>query len=141
MAFPSVSALLFVPVFPFDRSNTGLLYLRWMGGSIPQPGTVPIHWIWSQQVLSPLCWVFWLMSSLLGPGNLLGPWHLGLSSGYSQFPFPHCYTATFKLLTLCTSPPSPPISELPFLFPAPPLSLLDLSLPLLPRDYSLPPTE
>jgi hypothetical protein len=26
MAFPSVSALLFVPVFPFDRSNSGLIF-------------------------------------------------------------------------------------------------------------------
>jgi hypothetical protein len=30
--------------------------------------------------------VFPLISSLLGPGNLLGPWHLGLSNGYPQFP-------------------------------------------------------
>ena len=55
-----------------------------MGDPIPQLGAVPVHWIWSLQVLSPFCWVLWLMSSLLGPGNLLGPWHLGLSSGYPQ---------------------------------------------------------
>ena len=87
---------------------------------------MPVHWIWGLQVLSPLCWVFELMFSLLGPGNLLGPWHLGLPSGYSQFPFPHCYTPPFKLLTLCTSPPSTPTSELvppfPSLFCLPPTS-------------------
>ena len=65
-------------------------------------GVKPNLWIWSLQVLSPLCWVFQLMSSLLGPGNLLLPWHLGLSSGYSQFPIPHCYIFLFNFLTLCT---------------------------------------
>ena len=67
------------------------------------------------------------MSSLLGPGNLLGPWHLRLSSGYPQFPLPHCYTPPFKFLTLCTSPLSPSISEMFFPFPSfcslPPRSL------------------
>jgi hypothetical protein len=29
---------------------------------------VPVYWIWSLQVLYPLCWVFQLISSLLGPG-------------------------------------------------------------------------
>jgi hypothetical protein len=71
--------------------------------------------------LSPL---FQLKSSLLGPENLLDPWHLGLSRGYHQFPLSHSYTPPFKFLILCTSPPSSPISELL------PLSLLDPSLPL-----------
>jgi hypothetical protein len=79
MAFSPVSALLFAPTFPFDGSDSGLIFLRWVGGPILQHGATPIHWIWSLQVLSPLCWIFWLMSSLLGSGNLLGPWHLGLS--------------------------------------------------------------
>jgi hypothetical protein len=70
MAFVSFSAPLFVPAFPFDRRNSGLLFSRYVGGPIPQPGAMPIHWIWSLQVLSPLCCVFWLMSSLLGSGNL-----------------------------------------------------------------------
>jgi hypothetical protein len=79
MAFPSVSTTLFVPTFPFDMRNSGLIFFRWVGGLIPQLEAVSIHWIWSLQVLSPLCWVFQLMSSLLGLGNLLGPCHLGLS--------------------------------------------------------------
>ena len=33
MAFPSVSAPLFVPPFPFDRINSGLTFSRWVGGS------------------------------------------------------------------------------------------------------------
>jgi hypothetical protein len=45
--------------------------LRWVGGPIPQPEAVPMQWIWSLQILSPICWLFQLMSSPLGPGNLL----------------------------------------------------------------------
>jgi hypothetical protein len=38
MAFPSVSALLFVPVFPLDRNNSGLKFWRWVSGPISQLG-------------------------------------------------------------------------------------------------------
>jgi hypothetical protein len=44
-----------------------------LGGSTPQVGDMSIHWICSLQVISPLRGVFQLKSSLLGPGNLLGP--------------------------------------------------------------------
>lgn len=74
------------------------------------------------------------MSSLWGPGNLFGSWHLGLSSGYPWTPLSHCYTL-FKFLTLCTTPLSPPISE-----PALPLAsaLSPVSLPdLLPSLFSV----
>jgi hypothetical protein len=54
MAFLSVSAPLFVPVFLFNRRNSRLIFLRYVGGPIPQPGAATIHWIWSLQVLSPL---------------------------------------------------------------------------------------
>jgi hypothetical protein len=37
MAFPSVSAPLFVPVFPLNRRNSGVKFWRWVDGSIPQP--------------------------------------------------------------------------------------------------------
>lgn len=80
------------------------------------------------KVLFSLCCVFSLMSSLLGPGKLLGPWHLGLSSGYTQFSIPYCYIPPFKFLTLCIFLPFPPLSELVSLFPSP---LPDPSLPLL----------
>jgi hypothetical protein len=79
--------------------------LRWVGGPIPQPEAMPNLWIWSLQVLSPLCWVFQPMSSTLGPGRLLLSWHLGLSN--PQFPTPHLYIFLFNLLILCTSPLSP----------------------------------
>ena len=126
------------PALHFDRRNFELIFLRWVGSPIPQLGAMPIHWIWFLQVLSPLSWVFLLKSSLLGPGNLLGPWHLGLSSGYCQLPHSNSYIPTFKFLTLFTSPPSPPISELPPSFPPIHLSLPAPSLPLFPRGYSLP---
>jgi hypothetical protein len=49
MAFPSVSAPLFVPEFSFDRSNSKLIFLRWVGGTIPQPGAMSSSWIWSPE--------------------------------------------------------------------------------------------
>ena len=69
-----------------DRNDSGLKVLIWMGGPIPQLVPVPIYWKWSLQVLFPLCWIFWLMSFPLGPGNLSLPWYLGLSRGYPHFP-------------------------------------------------------
>ena len=100
-----------------------------MDSSLNQ-GTMPNLWIWSQQVLPPLCGVFQLMSSLWGPGRLLLSWHLGLSGCYPQFPIPHCYTPLFNFLTLCTSPPSPPIPDSPFPSSLPP-KFLPLLLPLI----------
>lgn len=38
MAFPSVSALLLVSVFPLDRNNSRLIFWRLVGCPIPQPG-------------------------------------------------------------------------------------------------------
>ena len=76
------------PAFPFDWWDSGLIILKWVGCPIPQLGTMLIHWMWSLQVLSPFCWVFLLMFSLLGSGHLLGPWHLGLSSTYTQISIP-----------------------------------------------------
>jgi hypothetical protein len=38
MAFPSVSDSLFVPAFPLHKSNSGLIFLTWVDGPIPQPG-------------------------------------------------------------------------------------------------------
>ena len=95
MSFPFVSTPVFVPAFPLDRSNSGLIFMRWVCDTILHPEAVPNPWIWSVQVLSPLCWVFQLIPSLLVPGNLLLSWHLGLCSGYHQFPTPHTPTATY----------------------------------------------
>jgi hypothetical protein len=82
MAFPSVSALNFVSVFHLDRNNFELKIWRWVGGPIPQQDALPNLWIWSLQVLLPLCWAFQRFSSLLGPGSLLLSWHQRLSGGY-----------------------------------------------------------
>ena len=55
MSFSSVSAPYFVPAFTFDRGNSVLNFLRWVGGPIPQLLMFPIHCIWSLQVfISPL---------------------------------------------------------------------------------------
>ena len=105
VAFHSVSAPLFVPVFPLAQNNSGLKILRWVGGPIPQlgGGKVSNLGIWSQQVLPSLCGVFQLMSSLWGPRRLLLLWLLGLSGCYPEFPISHCYTPLFNFLILCTS--------------------------------------
>jgi hypothetical protein len=63
MAFPSVYAPFFVPTFPFDRRNSELIFLRYVGGPNPQLGVMDMV---STKFLSPLL-VFWLKSSLLGP--------------------------------------------------------------------------
>jgi hypothetical protein len=88
--------------------------------------SMPIHWVWSLQVLFHLCWLFRLMPSLLSPGNLLGPWHLELSSGYPQIPRPPLLLSSFQI-------PGPLLllHHLPFVnqLPLSPHS----SLPLLPE--------
>ena len=48
MAFPLVSIFfilvpVFVPAFPLDRNNSGLKFLRWVGGPIPQLGALPSY--------------------------------------------------------------------------------------------------
>jgi hypothetical protein len=109
-----------------------------VGGFILQPGSIPIYWIWFLHILLPLCCVFWLISSLFSPRNLLGPCHLAPSRGYPPFHIRHWYTPPFKFLTLCSSPLSPSASDPGslFLYPStlPPRSL-DPSTPL---DYFLP---
>jgi hypothetical protein len=51
---------------------------------------MPFYKRWSLQVLSPLCWLFQLMSSQLGPETLMILWHLELSA----IPPPHSHTHT-----------------------------------------------
>jgi hypothetical protein len=79
------------------------------------------------------------MSSFLGPGNLLLPWHLGLTSGYPCFPILHWYTPPFNfwpsvLLLPSLSPPTPdPFPPSPFSLPGPcyPLPTMIILFPLL----------
>ena len=71
MAFLSVSAPHFFPVFPLDKTNSGLKVWRFVGRLIPQPVALPNHGIWALQFLPPIYWTFQLISSLLGPGSLL----------------------------------------------------------------------
>ena len=106
MSFPSLSAPLFFSALPFDKSNSGLISLKWVGSLISQPGAVSTHWIWSPEVLPPLCCVFRIMTSLFCPGSLLGPRYLGISNGYTQSP-----SSPFKILKACTSLPFPAVSE------------------------------
>ena len=44
-----------VPVFPLDKNNSVLKFLRWVSGHIPQLVTMQIFWRWSLQVVSPPC--------------------------------------------------------------------------------------
>jgi hypothetical protein len=91
LRWPFLQSLrLFVPACPLDRSNSGLIFLRWEDGSTIQLVAVLNLWIWSLQVLSPL---YWLLAILLGPERLLLSWCLGISSGYPQLPNPLLHTS------------------------------------------------
>jgi hypothetical protein len=104
-----------------------------VGDPIPQLGIVPNFWIWSQQVLSPLCWIFQLRLSLLGHGSLLLCSHLGLSVDYSsQFPMPPLLHTSVQFHDpLCITLHLLPYLILPpFVSSPPPLFLLSTSNPL-----------
>lgn len=132
----------FVPVFHLDRNNSGLKILRWVHGPIPLLKAMSIYWIWSLWVLSPHCWVFQIMSSPLGPENLLCPWCLKLSS--DPLPCPHT-----PLLHISIHSPGPvdfsPVSShiwscYPPHFPSPllqPSSLYSSAS----HNYSVPPSK
>ena len=139
MAFPSVSTPLFVPIFSLDKSNFGLKFLRKVGGPIPQLGVMSNLWIWSLQVLPPLCWVFQLMSSPLGPGNLLLSWCLGPSVGYLLF-ISHCNTpfCSVPWSWLCTSPLFLPTWPCPPFFSSPLPLFLPTFPPSISHDYFVP---
>ena len=65
----------------------------------------------------------------------------GTFDGYLQFPTPHCYTALFNFLTLCTSPASPPIPDYASFFSLP-TSVSPKSLPFSTYlDYIVPPAH
>ena len=138
MAFPSVSAPLFVPAFLFDRrintfevgglphpspgGHACVLVMVSIGSLFPLLGisanVLPV--VFWKPVVFLTCWIFqWLP---------IGPPH-PLLCNYFQIPDP-----------LCFSPISSHIWT-PSCFPSPPLFLLDASLPLLPSDYSLPLSE
>jgi hypothetical protein len=54
MAFPSVSAPLFVPELPFDRRDSELIFLRQVGSPITQPSLAyPVYMV-SIDSISPL---------------------------------------------------------------------------------------
>jgi hypothetical protein len=70
-------------VFPFESKNSGLKILRWVGGPISQLEVMFIYWWY---FISPLCWVYQIMSSSLELDKFLLPLHLGHSSSSTGFP-------------------------------------------------------
>jgi hypothetical protein len=55
MAFPSVSAPIFVSAFLLDRNNSGLNILKWVvAPSLNWVGGMSFYWKWSLQVLSKM---------------------------------------------------------------------------------------
>jgi hypothetical protein len=70
------------------------------------------------------------------PVEFSGIWEFLLAS--PQLSLPHYYIPSFKILTLYTSPPSPPISEPDPLSSPPPLSLPDPFLSLLSKIIFFP---
>jgi hypothetical protein len=93
----------FCPWICFIQEKFWVKSFEMVGGPILQLGVMTIYWRWSLQVLSPLYWVFWLMSFPLGPGKLLLNQHLEFSIGCHQFPTPHCYISLFIFLDLWIS--------------------------------------
>ena len=141
MAFPSVSAPVFVSVFPINRSNSGLKFWRRVGGPIVnRGGGMPNLQKQSQQVPFPFSGISaiiipmgcWETLALLASGTF---WML------FQYHIPLCYTLLFNFLTLLTSPPFPPIPDSSPLFP----SLSSLPPKTLPPstsiDYFVPPSQ
>ena len=64
------------PCISFRQDKFWVKFFRWVGSPIPQLGAIPNLWIWSLQVLSPLFWVFRLISScwVLGTSWVPGIW-------------------------------------------------------------------
>jgi hypothetical protein len=108
-----------------------------MDGPIFKLEAMSIYKRCSLQVLSPLYWAFWLMSSPFGHRSLLIPWCLLLSSVFPQFFIPHCYIVLFDFLTLCTSLLSLPIPDPDYPSHSPPLSHSGSSFPLPPILFPL----
>jgi hypothetical protein len=66
VAFPSVSVPLFIPVFPLDRNNTGLNFLRWLcGPTISTSHPYPLDMV-SRGSPSPLLGI---MANILAVGS------------------------------------------------------------------------
>ena len=86
------------------------LVLRCLSGPFPHPGANPFYWRWFLEVQSTFWWVYQIMTSPLGPGSLLHPSYLELSSGSSCLPPTHCYIfllihlALWKSLLLLLKP-------------------------------------
>jgi hypothetical protein len=124
----------FAPVFPLDRNNSGLNFLRWVSVPSPQLRITPAYWGWPLTVLSPLCWEFQLMSSTLGPESLLYPWCLGLFSGSPplSYPSPLLHVSIDSPGPLVFSPIFSHTWTCPTFFLTSSLSYLGPSLPLPP---------
>ena len=96
MTFPLLSARLFYPKFPSDRSKSGLKILKWVGRPIPPLESMSLNWRQSLQVLSLLCLVFWLMS----PHWVLGSCIHGIWNPQVGSPVPHPSLLLFLLILL-----------------------------------------
>ena len=77
MAFSSISAPLFDPIFPFDWSNSGVIFFMWVLGLTPQPRALPILDMVSTGSISPLLGIlaniipvgFWELVASLASGT------------------------------------------------------------------------
>jgi hypothetical protein len=117
------------PSMSFRQEQFWVKNLETRGWPHPPTGALPNLWIWSLQVLLPLCRAFQLISSPLCPERFLLSWHLGLAGGYSPVPIPHCYTPLFKFLCiLFLSPPIPDPASLFFFSPSPTSSQVPTTL-------------
>jgi hypothetical protein len=114
----SLCSIFFWSVFPLDRNISVLKFLSCMDGPIPYLRAMPNYWRCSLQVLSPLYWIFQVMSSTLGPGSFSHPRHLRICSGPTPPPVP--YPTHPLLLVLWASLLSLPIPNPASFFSPPP---------------------
>ena len=114
---------IFVPVLPLDRNISGLKAFRCVCGSISPLGNMPIY---LYLVLTGSISPYLLKSSLLGPGSLSVPWHLGPYSGYPQFLIPALLDIFIRYLTPYASLLSSPVPD---------------TAPLLSSTSSIPPSS
>jgi hypothetical protein len=80
MVFPLVSSPQFAHIFPLDRRNSGLKFLRWVGSPISQPGVMPNLFKWSLQCLFSYLGILANVNPLRSLEGL--SWQLGLFGGY-----------------------------------------------------------
>jgi len=90
---------LFVLAFSLDRNNSVLIFLRWMDGFIYQLSDMPILWIWSLQLLSPL--LLGVLDSVIHTGSWKPVAFLASGTFWWLYPVPYHLGGIKRIKHLC----------------------------------------